>query len=452
MKRTALGVGLFVLLFVVMTLTSALPASAQYASGWTGFYFNNKNLQGSPVFTRDDPNLDFVWGSGGPGGGIAGTDFSVRWMRWVFMDYAGNWTFTTTTDDGVRLWVDGQLVIDAWHDQPTTARAVTLNLTQAFHLVQMEYYQACCLAEAHLKWHYNPSPQPQPIGPVWHGEYFNNAVLGNPPILFRDDPNLAFNWGYASPGLGISQGGSWSARWTMKRDAPTTGYYTVTASASDGVRVWVDGNIAINQWHTQVPAATYAVLVYLTAGQHDWRVEYYKASGPASLSVNITSGGSPSPQPGPQPGPQPFDLAIDTRNPNFSKGGDPNGWVAFANGYGGIGFWTANNQYTQGQYNWARWNLPPTRACYYEVSVYIPAGVASTQSARYWISHAGKYESRRVNQAAYANQWVSLGTFNFSGTGGEYVSLSDVTGEAFMSTAVVVDAVNFAPRCTGLLQ
>jgi hypothetical protein len=449
MKRVVWLIGLGLLLLVVASTTGASSVSAapaaQQATAWTGFYFNNMNLQGSPVFTRDDSNVDFYWGTGGPGGGIPGTNFSVRWLRWLFMDQPGNWTFTTITDDGVRLWVDDQLVIDAWYNQPPTARTATLNLTQAFHLVRMEYYQNCCTAEAHFQARYNAAPPSPPAGEIWHGEYFDNLYFSGWPVLYRDDVNLAFNWGTAPPGIGISQGGNWSARWTSRRTAASTGYYTVTATADDGVRVWVDNNLAINGWKDQ-PPTTYTAAVYLAAGQHDWRVEYYNHYGGASLYVTIMLGGSPQPQP--QPGPQPFDLAIDTRNPNFSKGGDATGWSAFANGYGGIAYWTYNNAYTQYRYNWARWNLPPTRACYYEVSVYIPGRVATTRSARYWIAHNGKYESRRVNQSAYTNQWVSLGTFDFHGRGGEYVSLSDVTGERFLSTIVVMDSVNFAPRCT----
>jgi hypothetical protein len=447
MKRMALALALGIVLLVATSATGVSPASAQQANAWVGFYYNNMSFQGQPAFTRNDPYIDFTWGSWGPGGGISGTQFSVRWLRWLWMDRPGYWKFTTITDDGVRLWVDDQLVIDAWYGQPATARSVTLNLTQAFHNVKMEYYQNCCIAEAHFSVEYQGSPTP-PVPPlVWHGEYFDNPILANPPVLFRDDVNLAFDWGTAPPGLAISQGGNWSARWSSKRPTTATGYHTVTATASDGVRVWVDEVLVINAWRDQAPT-TYTAAVYLSQGDHNWRVEYYKRSGRAYLNVNISPGGNPNPNPNPQPGPQPGDLAIDTRNASFQKGGSGSGWIPFANGYGGIGYWTMNNTYAQGQYNWARWYLPRTRACYYEVSVYIPAGVATTRNARYWVSHAGKYELRRVNQSAYANQWVSLGAFNFSGNGSEYVTVSDVTQEPFMSTRVVVDSVNFAPRCT----
>lgn len=311
MKR-GIGLGAVALTLVLLlsvTSTNAAPPG-QHASAWTGLYFNNLYLQGSPVFTREEPYIDFNWGMWGPGGGIPGTNFSVRWLRWLYMDRTGNWTFLTITDDGVRVWVDNQLVIDAWYDQPPTQHTATRYLTQGYHLVQMDYYQHLVNAEAHFQ---------------------------------------------------------------VRHDAP---------------------------------------------------------------------------QPQPQPGPQPFDLAIDTRNPYFSKGGDAAGWFPFANGYGGTAFATYNNLWALYRYNWARWNLPPTRACYYQVSVYIPQRVATTRSARYWIAHNGRYDARTVNQSAYTNQWVPLGTFDFHGRGGEYVSLSDVTGETFLSTIVVFDAVNFAPRCT----
>ena len=86
MKRVTWFVGLMFLL-IVTSASSAVTISAasamQQATSWTGYYFNNMYLQGGPVFTRDDPYIDFNWGTWGPGGGIPGTNFSVRWLRWA---------------------------------------------------------------------------------------------------------------------------------------------------------------------------------------------------------------------------------------------------------------------------------------------------------------------------------------------------------------------------------
>ena len=72
----------------------------------------------------------------------------------------------------------------------------------------------------------------------------------------------------------------------------------------------------------------------------------------------------------------------------------------------------------------------------YEVFVYIPDNHATTGNARYWISHAGGFTLREVDQSQYAGQWVSLGIYNFSGTENDYISLSDVTYETYLSHKV----------------
>ncbi|MEW5718745.1 MAG: PA14 domain-containing protein, partial [Chloroflexota bacterium] len=121
LRKLTLLIGISVALIV-----NARPALAQSATAWTGSYFANANLQGNPAFVREDPNIDFAWGNASPGSGIPADNFSVRWTRWLYLDAPGNWTFVTTTDDGARLFIDDQLVIDAWQDQQLTTRSVTL--------------------------------------------------------------------------------------------------------------------------------------------------------------------------------------------------------------------------------------------------------------------------------------------------------------------------------------
>ena len=89
---------------------------------WKGEYFANRTLSGVPVLVRDDgiSALDFDWGAAGPNACGVGSDlFSARFTRTVFFN-AGTYRFTATTDDGVRLYVDGVLRIDKWLDQGPT--------------------------------------------------------------------------------------------------------------------------------------------------------------------------------------------------------------------------------------------------------------------------------------------------------------------------------------------
>lgn len=107
--------------------------------------------------------------------------------------------------------------------------------------------------------------------------------------------------------------------------------------------------------------------------------------------------------------------------------------------------WTRNNERMRAQYNWARWypSLAPGR---YEVRVFVPAQYSTTTQARYWIRHAGYYTLRIVDQSAYSGEWMSLGTYDFDGTAEEYVSLSDITYEPYLSRTIAFDAVRWVPR------
>jgi beta-galactosidase len=107
--------------------------------------------------------------------------------------------------------------------------------------------------------------------------------------------------------------------------------------------------------------------------------------------------------------------------------------------------WTRNNDTNRLNYNWARW-YPNLGAGRYEVFVYIPANYATTRSAHYWVSHRDGFTLRVVSQLTYSNEWVSLGTYWFQGNSSDYVSLSDVTGESYLSRYIGFDAMKWEPR------
>ena len=108
--------------------TQAVTISAVNNAYVKGEYFNQySNAITSipstwPVTAkRTEPNIDYNWNSGAPGPvGIAATHFSVRWTGAVIPTTTESYTFYTITDDGVRLWINGTLVIDHWPDQGAT--------------------------------------------------------------------------------------------------------------------------------------------------------------------------------------------------------------------------------------------------------------------------------------------------------------------------------------------
>src|SRR6185369_14382096 len=89
--------------------------SAGAGSGLTGQYFNGINFQ-TLRLTRVDPVVDFDWGSGAPAPSVDADNFSLRWTGQVRAPVTGNFVFTTVSDGGVRVWVNGQQVINNWAD------------------------------------------------------------------------------------------------------------------------------------------------------------------------------------------------------------------------------------------------------------------------------------------------------------------------------------------------
>jgi hypothetical protein len=129
--------------------TDCISTSVPTAN-WKGEYFPNKTLSGSPRLVRNDgsASLNFNWGGNSPyhdegaGGpntcGIGFDGFSARWTRTINF-LAGTYTLTATADDGVRLYVDGALVLDRWVDQGATTYSVPVTLTEGNHTIVMEY-------------------------------------------------------------------------------------------------------------------------------------------------------------------------------------------------------------------------------------------------------------------------------------------------------------------------
>jgi hypothetical protein len=86
-------------------------------TGLTGTYFSDEDLT-TPVLTRTDPTINFNWSTGSPDPIVPADGFSARWTGRVKAQYSENYTFTFKADDGVRLWVNGQLLIDQWNALP----------------------------------------------------------------------------------------------------------------------------------------------------------------------------------------------------------------------------------------------------------------------------------------------------------------------------------------------
>ncbi|HWN06591.1 MAG TPA: PA14 domain-containing protein [Steroidobacteraceae bacterium] len=131
---------------------SATATTPNTGTGLGGAYFNNMTLGGTPALERVE-NVAFTWSSS-PGPNVNANQFSVRWTGFVESTSSGSHQFQTKSNDGVRLWIDGELVIDNW-----TAHATTTNTSATIALVKnqryavtMEYYDNAGNGVARLLW------------------------------------------------------------------------------------------------------------------------------------------------------------------------------------------------------------------------------------------------------------------------------------------------------------
>lgn len=295
----------------VTTFPSPSPTFTPAASypDWRGEYYANRDLAGSPVLVRNDVNLDFAWGDGSPAAGIPNDNFSVRWTRTIYFD-SDTYRFHVRVDDGARLFIDDQLVIDQWSDGSEREFTNDRYLGAGNHTLRVEYYDHTGVARI-LVWWERANSDNNGNGeefPDWKGEYFTNRDLSGDPRFKRNDQEINFNWGNGSPDSRIPDN-NFSVRWT-DRIGFDRGHYRFSVRADDGVRLYIDGNRVLDEWHDNDYDNGYEVELDLD-GRHDVEVDYYEHNGGARIRVRwerigdiatatatpVTATATPTPEP-----------------------------------------------------------------------------------------------------------------------------------------------------------
>jgi hypothetical protein len=296
----------FIAAFVLLIVTSVFavqPALAQNPV-WHAEYYNNSDLRSPSVFTRNDASIAFNWGVNSPVSGIGSDNFSVRWATDVQLN-PGTYRFYALADDNIRIvfnFVTYAPVIDTFASgQVNVLQSGDVTVSQAgtYH-IQVDYREVTDQAFAYVSYANvatNPggpnfaAPVPNPVSQnAWTAQYFGNSNLLGDPAAITTESAPVHDWGTGAP-IGSVPADNFSARWTSAQYL-SGGTYTISARADDGVRVYVNGTLVINEWHG-ASGQTYAVSLALPAGQNTFQVEYYEASGNAFIdfSINQTSGG-----------------------------------------------------------------------------------------------------------------------------------------------------------------
>ncbi|MEH2196608.1 MAG: PA14 domain-containing protein [Nostoc sp.] len=282
-------------------LYSQADTVASNGNGLKAEYYDNIDFTNLKV-TRTDATVNFDWGNDSPDPTIGADTFSARWTGQVEAKYSETYNFYTTTDDGVRLSVNGQQIINKFVDQSTTeySGAIALVAGQKYD-IKLEYYENTYTAISQLSWSSNSQtkeiiPQSQLYsqadtvasnGNGLKAEYYDNIDFTNLKVT-RTDATVNFDWGNDSPDPTIGAD-TFSARWTGQVEAKYSETYNFYTTTDDGVRLSVNGQQIINKFVDQ-STTEYSGAIALVAGQkYDIKLEYYENTYTAISQLSWSS-------------------------------------------------------------------------------------------------------------------------------------------------------------------
>ncbi|MGA2497764.1 MAG: PA14 domain-containing protein, partial [Tepidisphaeraceae bacterium] len=282
----------------IATVTTPAPPPTGTGDGLAAAYFldttsGGGHLQGTPALTRTDPTIDFNWNGASPGPGIGGTDFSTRWTGSFQAANTETYSFNVTADDGVRLYIDGVLVINGWVDQAPTLYTCSKALAAGqIHTFEMDYYQNQGGSVAQFHWSSTGAvPVADTAVPILNGgatgQYFNDTPAGayshlqGTPVLTRVDPVIdsTTQWPNYAPDPVVGNT-NFSVKWTGRVQAQFTDTYTFYTQSDDGVQLFVNGQQIINDWTYHGQTLDTGTIALVAGQQYSIELDFFQGGGP----------------------------------------------------------------------------------------------------------------------------------------------------------------------------
>jgi len=262
-------------------------------------YFNTKDFKELKV-TRIDSTIAFDWGTGTPDQSIHSDTFSVRWSGQIEPQFTEDYTFYTAADDGVRLWVNGKKLIDDWKIHSVKEQKGSIRLTAGKKYdIKLEYFEHEGLSSAKLYWssasqpkqiipqqqlYPSPAPAPNPgNGDGLKGEYYDETNFTQPKLT-RLDGTINFDWKSNAPASSVGAD-TFSVRWSGKIQPLYSEQYTFHTLSDDGVRLWVNGQLLIQDWNTHGVKENTGKISLAAGQQYDIILEYFDETHEASVQL-----------------------------------------------------------------------------------------------------------------------------------------------------------------------
>jgi hypothetical protein len=214
----------------------------------------------------------------------------------------GSYTFYVTSDDGYRLWVNNQLIIDKWINKSASEDSVTIALAGCTkNDIRLEYFENQWDAVCILKWkgpgiakQVIPSTQLYPADSVISApsdtvkctsngtgllaQYYSNTPASAPfpatATITKTEPTVNFNWGPRAP-AGISAD-SFKVRFSGQVQSVAAGSYTFYVTSDDGYRLWINNQLIIDKWINKSASEDSVTIGLAGCTKNNIKLEYFE--------------------------------------------------------------------------------------------------------------------------------------------------------------------------------
>ncbi|MDQ0231429.1 beta-N-acetylglucosaminidase/single-stranded DNA-binding protein/SH3-like domain-containing protein [Metabacillus malikii] len=270
-------------------------------NSWLAYYYPNKTLEGMPTKAKviqpsiDNQKLVDDIGNASPGTGVPTDNFSTLYSSAQRLK-AGDYVLRGLADDGIRVYVDGELVIDRWtnsaeaKEDAVKVKVADLNGAPSgqkdIHWIEVEHYDNTGAS----KLEFSIQPFEDEKVNTWIAEFYpNDSFTGTPYVIGGKSStqtsltNINFDWGNGTPHLKIPKD-NFTAKFTKTVNLET-GTYIFSANGDDGVRVYLDNKVVLNAWpNTDSNGKKEAVFV--SGGEHTIVVDYFEKTSSAYLAFD----------------------------------------------------------------------------------------------------------------------------------------------------------------------
>ncbi len=146
------AVALVILVSILLALLPVLSVQADFGTNWTATYYNSTDLSGSVVYTEVLPNgINVNWGTGSPNAAVNVDNFSARFTS-VQLFNQGTYEFVASSDDGIRVFIDGVMVLDRFVGRVLTTDRFQQTLTAGTHSLEVDYVEFIDQAAVQFQW------------------------------------------------------------------------------------------------------------------------------------------------------------------------------------------------------------------------------------------------------------------------------------------------------------